>query len=100
MTYIINYSPASVSICKGHNALTEEINNNYRHRRGDLIVSILPVHYIKYFYIVYEFDECLWTTEPVYNRLLFDKIKFLQSEGGNILGIHEYTTQPVFSQPL
>ena len=100
MTYIINFAPQGVTICRGHNELRDCINDNYRRGKQYLIENILPMHYIERFYIVYEWDIGIYTTEPIPNRKLYDYIDFLKSENANILNIYEHTNQTAYPQPF
>ena len=100
MTYIINFAPEGVAICRGHNELTNCINENYRRGNQLLIENILPMQYINRFYVVYEWDAGIYTSEPIYNNRLYDYIKYLRSNNANILNIYEHTTHQVFPQPF
>ena len=58
------------------------------------------MHYVEWFYFVYEFDEELYTSRPIKNRNFWSYLEFLKNEKANVRNIYEYTTQPVYPAPL
>ena len=89
MIYIINYEPDGVFICRGHNELTDCINHMFR-RNWTMINSIIPLHYCKSLYMVYEFDMGIYCTEPIKREDLFKEIDNIKAEKGNIIHIYPH----------